>query len=116
MDTTTLLQWSRNNDKKQRVFVFNKVAELLDSTTVGQWNNIDGAKNPTVMGTPGISCPKLLESDWLQGPTWLKDERWSSQIDQKLTNEHQQVDHRIEMATVFNAQTFFEAFASNQTA
>ena len=35
-DSMTVLQWIRNNDKKQPVFVANGVGEFLDSTTVDQ--------------------------------------------------------------------------------
>ena len=98
-DSTTVLQWIRNNDKKQPVFVANKVAEMWDSATVDQWNHIDCLKNPADQGTHGVSCPELMESDWLQVPLWLKDGDWISHIHQKLTNEHPTVDDLFEVAT-----------------
>ena len=33
---TTVLQWIRNNDRKQPVFVANRVTQFLHSTTVDQ--------------------------------------------------------------------------------
>ena len=91
-DSTTVLQWIRNNDKKQPVFVANIVSESLNSTTVDQWNQIVGVKNPTDMGARGISYPEVMESAWLQGPLLLQDEDWISHIDQILTNEDQHVE------------------------
>ena len=64
-DSTTVLQWIRNNEKKRPIFVAERIAEILDSTTVNQWNHIEGATNPTDLGKRGISYPELMESDWL---------------------------------------------------
>ena len=35
-DSTTVLQWLRNSDKKQPTSVANRVAEILDISTVDQ--------------------------------------------------------------------------------
>ena len=59
-DSTTVLQWIKNN-KKRPVFVANRKAEKLDSTTVDQWNHIDGANFPSDLGTRGISDAELME-------------------------------------------------------
>ena len=72
-DSTTVLQRIRNNDKKQPVFVANKVAEFLDFTTVDQWNHIDGVKNPVDLRTRGISYPKIMaERRGLDFTYWSK--------------------------------------------
>ena len=105
-DLTTVLQWIRNIDRKQPVFVANRVAEVLDSTTVDQWNHINGVKNPADLGTRGISYPELMESDWLQGPHWLKQEDWISLIGQGLIEEQQQVDNHFEDGTASEQQMF----------
>ena len=36
-DLATLLQWLHGADKKQPVFVANRVSEILDSSTIDQW-------------------------------------------------------------------------------
>ena len=105
-DSTTGLQWIRNNHKKQPVFVANRIAERLNSTTVDQWNHIDGVKNPADLGTRGISYPELMPSDWLQGLHWLKQEDWISLIGQGLIEERQQVDDYFEDGTVSEEQMF----------
>ena len=103
-DLTTVLQWIRNIDRKQPVLVANRVAEISDSTTVDQWNRIDGVKNPADLGRRGISYPELMESDWLQGPHWLKQEDWISPIGQGLIDEQQQVDDHFEDGTASEEQ------------
>ena len=73
-DSLTVLLWIRKNDKKQPVFVINKVAEFLDLTTVHQWNHTDGVIRPTYLGTRGINYAKPMQGVWLQGLLWLKNE------------------------------------------
>ena len=111
-DSTTVLQWIRNNNKKQPVFEANILAEILDFRTVYQWIHVKGVKNPAGLGTRGISYPELIASDWLQGPLWLKDEDWTSHIDQKLTNEHQKLDDFFDVVTNSEAQAFLGALVS----
>ena len=67
-DSTTVLQWLRNSHKKQPTFVANRVAEILDSSTVDQWRHIVGADNPADLGTRGLSINELMQSDWINGP------------------------------------------------
>ena len=111
-DSTIVLKWIRNNDKKQPVFVVIRAAETLDSTTVDKWNHIGGVQNPADLATRGISYPEDMESDCLQGPLWLKDEDWISHIGQKLTNDHEQRDDVFEVSPNSEAQTFLEPLAS----
>ena len=111
-DSTTVLHRIKNNDKKQPVFVANRVAEIFNSTTVDQGNHIDCVKNPADLRTRGISYPELMESHWLQGLLWLKDEDWILHIDQKLTNEHLKVDDLFEGATDSETQAFLGELAS----
>ena len=73
-DSTTVLQWLRNSDKKQPTFVANRVAEVLDSSTVDQWRHIAGDDNPADLGTRGLSINELMQSDWINGPDWLTSE------------------------------------------
>ena len=91
----------------------NRVAEILDSTTLDQWNDLDGVKIPADLATRGFSDLDLTKSDWLQGPFWLTIEDWISYVDQKLTNGQQQKDDPSEVAIDSEAQAFHGALASN---
>ena len=71
-DSTTVLQWLRNSDKKQPTFVANRKAEILDSSIVDQWRHIAGADNPADLGTRGLSINELMQSDWINGQDWLQ--------------------------------------------
>ena len=67
IDGTTDLQWLYSIDKKP-VFVANRVAEILELTTVDEWNHVPTANNQAEAGTCGLSANALLDSPWLKGP------------------------------------------------
>ena len=50
----------------------------MEASTNDEWKHIKGELNPSGIGTRGITIEKLSESNWLSGPTWLKDqtEKW----------------------------------------
>ena len=77
-DSITILQWLHSADRKWNVFVANRAAEILEASTFDEWKHIKGELNPSDIGTRRITIEKLSESDWLSGPTWLKDqsENW----------------------------------------
>ena len=77
-DSTTVLQWLHGADKKQPVFVTNRVAEILDGSTIDQWRHVEGTLNSADIGTRGKSVLKLEKSEWFTGPAWLreKEDAW----------------------------------------
>ena len=71
-DSTTVIQWIRSSNEKQPTFVANRVAEILDSSTVDEWHHVAGANNPADLGTRGLSFDEVPASNWIKGPDWLK--------------------------------------------
>ena len=71
-DSMTVLQWLHSAHKKQQVFVANRVGEILDQSTVDEWRHVKGTMNPADIGTRGVTVTHLRESEWLNGPAWLK--------------------------------------------
>ena len=72
-DSVTVLQRLHSADKRQNVFVANRAAEILQSSTIDEWKHVKGELNPSDIGTRGTTIEKLIESEWLSGPIWLKD-------------------------------------------
>ena len=71
-DSTTVIQWIRSSNEKQPTFVANRVAEILDSSTVDEWHHVAGANNPADLGTRGLNFDEVPASNWIKGPDWLK--------------------------------------------
>ena len=74
-DSTTVLQWLASSEK-QPVFVANRVAEILESTTIDQWYHVTSANNPADHGTRGLAASSLTESSWVRGPEFLRTHDW----------------------------------------
>ena len=50
----------------------------MEESSIDEWKHIKGELNPSDFGIRGITIEKVSESDWLSGPTWLKNqsENW----------------------------------------
>ena len=83
-DSTTVLQWLHSIDK-QPVFVANRVAEILELTTVDEWNHVPTVDNPADAGTRGMSAKALLESSMLKGPAFLRTSDWPFQPSDEIS-------------------------------
>ena len=70
-DSTTVLQWL-NSTSKQPIFVANLVCEILEHTSVDEWNHVASSDNPADAGTCGMSAEVLQSSSWLRGPDFLR--------------------------------------------
>ena len=82
-DSTTVLQWLHSIDKKP-VFVANRVAEILELTSVDKWNHVQTTDNPADAGTRGLSANVLLDSPWLKGPKFLMTPDWLFQLSEEI--------------------------------
>ena len=74
-DNSTVIQWLHSTEK-QPVFVANRVNEILELTTVDQWNHVASANNPADAVTRGLSIEELRSSQWLEGPSFLRSCDW----------------------------------------
>ena len=52
--SSTVLQWLQAAHKKQHVFVANRAAEILESTSMDQWRHFKGVENTADIGTRGM--------------------------------------------------------------
>ena len=74
-DSATVLQWINSNEK-QPIFVANRVCEILQYTSVDQWNHVATKDNPADAGTRGMSAEVLQLSSWVKGPHYLTNSRF----------------------------------------
>ena len=73
------------------MFVANRVAEILDTTIVSQWNHVSGINNPADIGTRAINVHELKRSEWLTGLAWLKqrENEWPEQVNLTFASDKQ---------------------------
>ncbi|XP_075261712.1 uncharacterized protein LOC142353364 [Convolutriloba macropyga] len=88
-DSTTVIQLINSTQRKQQVFVANRVAEILDTTDASQWKHVSGANNPADIGTRQINIEELWQSEWFTGPAWLREseENWPKEIPLVLASD-----------------------------
>ena len=79
-DSSTVLAWL-SSEKKLPVFVANRVAEILDTTTINSWRHVKGDINPANLATRGLTINQISDSTWLHGPTWIKiEDQWPKKL------------------------------------
>ena len=75
-DSTAVLQYIRNEDKRFQTFVASRLAVIYDGAKPSQWNFVDSNRNPADDASRGLTVERLLSQDrWFQGPKFL----WSEQ-------------------------------------
>ena len=70
-DSTIVLQWI-NSTNKHPILIANRVSEILENTSVDQWNHVATCDNPADAGTRGMSAEVLQSSSWVRGLDFLR--------------------------------------------
>ena len=70
--STIVFQWT-NSTNKHQIFIANRVCEILENTSVDQWNHVTTCDNPADAGTRGMSAEVLQSSSWVRGKRFLEN-------------------------------------------
>ena len=71
-DSTIVLGYLRNEARRFKVFVANRIQQIHDVSEVTQWGHVSGTDNPADLASRGLSAAGLVNSDlWFQGPAFL---------------------------------------------
>ena len=86
-DSTTYLQWL-SSISNQLVFLADRKAQVLESTSVDQWFLVLRGDNYADTGTRGISADSLKQSRWVTCTSFLKTSEWpfypNSEVTEKI--------------------------------
>ena len=85
IDSTTVLQWL-NSATKHPIFIANRVCEILEHTSVDEWNHVASSDNPADAGTRGMSVEVLQSSSWLRGPDFLRTKQFPLEPSTEVVN------------------------------
>ncbi|KAK3744013.1 hypothetical protein QZH41_004823 [Actinostola sp. cb2023] len=78
-DSTCVLRYIENKDKRFQTFVANRVAAILDQSTETQWKYVETSLNPADEASRGMTVDAFLHNKrWTDGPDFLKqsEETW----------------------------------------
>ena len=71
-DSTAVLKYIKNEDKRFHIFVANRVITIRDATQVSQWRYVNTNDNPADFASRGMKVGDLLNGGvWIEGPKFL---------------------------------------------
>ena len=72
-DSRVVLGWLRGSPRRFKVFVGNRVSEILDLTPANVWRHVSSKDNPADCPSRGLFPDELANHcQWWHGPEWLK--------------------------------------------
>ncbi|XP_030834878.1 uncharacterized protein LOC105444169 [Strongylocentrotus purpuratus] len=78
-DSMIVLHYIKNEHRRFRVFVSNRVAMIHNATEIDQWRHVGTTENPADIVSRGMSPSNLKDEEkWFVGPAFLQqpEERW----------------------------------------
>ena len=71
-DSTIVLDWLCGSPRRFKVFVGNRVSEIMDNIPLSCWKHVPTEDNPADCALRGLSLADLLQFElWWKGPPWL---------------------------------------------
>ena len=71
-DSTTVLRYIRNDQRRFQIFVANRVQTIRNLSEPKQWLYVDTRDNPADDASRGLNAETLIErSRWIVGPAFL---------------------------------------------
>uniref|UniRef100_A0A8D8TQ66 Integrase catalytic domain-containing protein n=1 Tax=Cacopsylla melanoneura TaxID=428564 RepID=A0A8D8TQ66_9HEMI len=78
-DSAVVLSWLRTPPYRLKIYVANRVTQILESTEPKQWRHVTSEKNPADPASRGLMPNQLINNGlWFRGPSFLKQppEAW----------------------------------------
>ena len=71
-DSTIVLGWLTGNPRRFKVYVGNRISNIIQHVSPERWNHVPGLENPADCASRGLFPSELLEHKlWWNGPDWL---------------------------------------------
>jgi hypothetical protein len=101
-DSTLNLEYIKNEDRRFKVFVSNRVAEIHQHSQPNRWHHIPVKMNPADLATRGTTLKKLIpDSQWFKGPCFLKEtgENWPTMTTEDLDSNDEEIRKNLGIHT-----------------
>ena len=71
-DSTCVISYIQNNDKRFHTFVANRIAIIHDATSPSQRRYVDSERNPADDASRGLTVDSVISKNrWINGPDFL---------------------------------------------
>ncbi|KAK7929669.1 hypothetical protein WMY93_006064 [Mugilogobius chulae] len=98
-DSTSVLKYVNNEDRRFHTFVANRIATIRDLSDPKQWRHVSTKENPADYVSRGMKVSDFLSSRrWLEGPEflWKEEEKWPKvKLDVSLDAGDKEVKRRL---------------------
>lgn len=105
-DSKNVLYWLKNEKDKLKLFVSNRVSEILRRTEGSEWRYVPSKTNPADIISRGCALAELLKKQfWFRGPSFLSSDRsgWPEDISPHLNEEAKSECKELETSFVNRA-------------
>ncbi|XP_063838111.1 uncharacterized protein LOC135087201 [Ostrinia nubilalis] len=104
-DSTIVLAWLNSLPSRWKVFVANRVSEILTSMNPYQWSHVKTSENPADCASRGVSPANLInQSLWFSGPSFLR----SKKVEYKKPTEIETEMEAVKVHTLKKEENIFD--------
>ncbi len=107
-DSTLTMQYLNNNTHRMKVYVANRVTEILDLTKQEEWGHVPGELNTADLLTRGVQDPEeLMKSRWPIAPSFLEldEEFWPRLNFDSLDSEDVEIKKKSVLVAIALVET-----------
>ncbi|XP_078344112.1 uncharacterized protein LOC144629777 [Oculina patagonica] len=101
-DSTSVLQYIKNEDRRFHTFVANRLAVIHDGSKPSQWKYVPTSINPADDVSRGLTVEELLRKErWFRGPEflWERETSWPIRRDSlpSISDEDPEVKRQVQV-------------------
>ncbi len=104
-DSTIVLSWLSGSPRRFKVFVGNRVSNIITPVPPNRWHHVAGVDNPADCASRGMLPSELLEHKlWWDGPEWLRhpEAQWPTRpelMEVPVQSEEKEISLHASLAT-----------------
>lgn len=110
-DSTCVISYIQNNDKRFHTFVANRIAIIQDATSPSQWRYVNSEGNPADDASRGLTVDSIIfKNRWINGPDflWEPESRWPVQPVAQMSDDDPEIKRDSQaLLSLTNTGTIF---------
>mgnify|MGYP000353277823 CR=1 FL=1 len=110
-DSTCVISYIQNNDKRFHTFVANRIAIIQDATSPFQWRYVNSEGNPADDTSRGLTVDSIIfKNRWINGPDflWEPESRWPVQPVAQMSDDDPEIKRDSQaLLSLTNTGTIF---------